>query len=517
MRTPIPWLAGFLVAVLAISLVRAADSGEAATGQPAEFVTHHEITLGGKKVPFTAIAGETLLYDDSGQPVGSLFSYSYIKDRAAADQRPVVFVTGGGPGSASHFLHVGMLGPWTIALDRLAIVNGRPPRITPPFGVVENAQSVLEVADLVFVDPIGTGYSRIIGSGMVEDFWGIDVDLDSLAQSMQLWLSKYKRWESPKFFLGESYGGTRAALLPSALGGAPSEGGYLRAIALNGVMVLVNSLGFPIGTDGIGPIWSAATDLPGWAATAWYHNRIDRRGRSLAEFYDEATQFALTEYADALKKEADKSLTATQRSAVIEKVTSFTGLQPSVLATKLALSREEFSRILLADQGFDVGVYDSRFTYPHDRGGSDPVADDASLSRSFPVLTGAFLGMEGDKLKVDMSKPFAAIRWRDLLAKWDFKRKEWTAYPRYKGTNGQELSVAMHRNSNLYAFIACGYYDLLASPAAARYVTESTGMPKDRTTLRAYEAGHEPYLDPGVRTQLLQDLREFILKASGQR
>lgn len=514
MKAFIPLFLGVIVAGSPIFALRAADVEHTTADAARQFVTQHQIKIGGKKLAFTAIAGETWLYNDSGEPIGSLFSYSYLQDRADATQRPVLFAIGGGPGSASHFLHIGLLGPWTIPANRLGIVNGKQPNVTPPFGVVENPQSILEVADLVFIDPVGTGYSRAIGSGRVEDFWGIDVDLDAVAQFMQLWLSKNNRWESPKFFLGESYGGTRAALLPGALGGGPSVMGYMRGITLNGVIVLVNGLGVPIGTEGIGPIWEAATGLPNKAATAWYHNKIDRRGRSLPTFYEEATQFAFTDYVGALKKEADKSLTAPERAAVVASIAEFTGLPAANFKDKLVLSNEEFIAMILADQGLDVGVYDSRFTFPHGRGGGDPVADDAFLSRSFPVTTAAFLGMERDKLKVEMNRPFAAIRWRELLAKWDFKRKDWTGYPGFKGNNGQELAVAMNRNDKLYALIGCGYYDLLASPAQARYVAEASGMPKDRTIIRGYEGGHEPYVDPEVRGQLLQDIRALILKAS---
>jgi carboxypeptidase C (cathepsin A) len=507
-----------LASILAIAIpAEAADSARLEEAAPAQFITHHKAVIGGTRIAFTATAGETYLYNDIGEPIGSIFSYAYVKDKTSPAERPVMFITGGGPGSASHFLQIGLLGPWTLPPDRLAIVDGKAPSPTPPFGVVENPNSVLDVADLVFIDPIGTGYSRIIGNGKVEDFWGIDVDLESLAQFIQLWLSKNNRWESPKFFLGESYGGTRAALLPNALGGGPSVMGYMRGITLNGVVVLVNGLGYPIGTEGIGPVLQAATDLPNQAATAWYHNKIERRGRSLATFYEEATQFALTQYADVLRKEADNTLTTAERAAVVERITELTGVPASALATKLALTGEEFSKVVLGDRGVQVGVYDSRYTLPQGRVGTDPVADDALLSRTFPVTTGAFLAMEGDKLNVQMNRPFVGILWRDLLAKWNFSRKEWTAYPIAKATNGQELATAMSRNDKLYALIGCGYYDLLMSPAQARYMAESTGMPTDRTVVRGYEGGHEPYVDPAVRTQMLDDIRDLILKASRHR
>lgn len=490
-----------------------ADSASASLTPPRQFVSHHRVTIGGEKIAFTVTAGETWLYDDAGNPVGSLFTYAYVKDVPPGTRRPVMFVTGGGPGSASHFLQIGLLGPWALARGRLALTGRVEPAVTPPFDVTDNPDSVLDVTDLVFIDPVGTGYSRAIGKGRMEDFWGVDEDLDSIAQFIQLWVTHNGRWNSPKFFLGESYGGTRAALLPAMLGGGPGVPGYLRGLTLNGVVVLVNGLGYAIGSEGIGPIWLAATDLPNFAATAWYHQKIDRRGRSLETFYEEATQFALSGYADALRKEADGKLEAGERADVVRRITELTGLPATAFATKLALPREDFARLLLADRDLDVSVYDSRHTYPHGRGGGDPVADDASLARTMPVLTGAFLDVEHSKLGVSMDRPFAAIRWRDLLAKWNFKRRAWTDYRPGDRNNAEELAAAMNRNDRMVALVATGYYDLLSSPAQARFVTRRAGMPADRTILKAYEGGHEPYVDD-TRAILAQDIRQLVRRAS---
>jgi carboxypeptidase C (cathepsin A) len=498
--------------------VAAAPSSQG-VGNPAMYVTHHQVSIGGTRVAFTVNAGETYLYTDGGELTGSIFSYSYVKDASQSARRPVLFLIGGGPGSASYMLNVGFVGPWAVAPGRLAPNSGA--GVVPPFELADNPNSLLDVADLVFIDPIGTGYSRAIGAGKPENFWGIDEDLESLAQFIQLWLSKNNRWDSPKFFMGESYGGTRAAIIPNSLMGGPSYPGYLRAIALNGVIVLVNSLGWPLGSDGIGTVAIAATGFPNQAAAAWYHQKIDRRGRSLQSFYEEASKFASTEYLDALHKEADRTLTDAERTAIQSKLTYFTGLPNTAFQQKLALSTEEFSKLLLADRGLDIGTYDSRFTFPHGRGGGDPVADDAALSRSFPVLTGAFLDMQHSKLKVDLERPFAAIKWRELLAKWNFHRQvHWTGtaeadqYPASHGNDAEELAVAMVRNDKLYAMIATGYYDMLMTPAQAQFTAERAGIPKDRLVLEPFEAGHEPYVDAAVAKQLANDIRAMIRKAS---
>lgn len=514
-----------LAVLLAISNVpsSATDTPSATSAcsglaSPKQFVTHHELVLGGVKISFTATAGETYLYTDAGEPIGSIFSYAYVKDSPPGIHRPVLFITGGGPGGASDTINVGFAGPWTIPVGRLALNGTQQPKVTPPFDVADNPNSLLDVADLVFIDPIGTGYSRAIGKGKPEDFWGVDEDLDSYAQFIQLWLNKNGRWNSPKFFMGESYGGTRAALLPDILMGGPTYPGYLRGITLNGVIALSNGLGLAVGSDGIGQNWTAAVDFPNHALAAWYHNKIDRRGRSLEAFYEEATQFAFSQYIDALRKEADKALTAQERAVVVAKISEFTGLPASTFDKKIELSHEEFATTLLADRGLDISVYDSRYTYPHGRGGGDAVADDAALGRTLPVLTGAFLDLQHDKLKVEMDRPYAAIKWRDLLTNWNFKRREtWTGgYPAVgsiRGTNADELAAAMNRNDDLYVMVATGYYDLIMSPAQARYATERAGIPKNRLILEPFEAGHEPYVDKaGVR--LLNDIREMIRKAS---
>lgn len=513
------------MALLALPMLVAAgqEPAPATLPPPTRFVTHHQTTINGARVAFTATAGETYLYDDNGAPTASIFSYAYVRDGKAGAPRPVLFITGGGPGAASYMANIGFAGPWYIRPGRLALDPAHPPSPVPPWDVVENPNSLLDVADLVFIDPVGTGYSHALGAGRNEDFWGVDEDLESYAQFMQLWLTQEGRWSSPKFFMGESYGGTRAALLPNVLMGGPSYPGMLRAITLNGTISLVNGLGLGVGADGLGATWSAATAFPNQALAAWYHQSIDRKGRSLEQFYEEATRFAFGPYADALRKEADKSLTAEERSAIVARIGEYTGLNAAALQKSLALDEWAFSKAALADRGLTVGVYDSRFTFRQAGSGGDPVADDPALGRFFPVLTGAFLDMERAQLGVRMERPFVAIHWRDLLNKWNFKRREnWLGSggtdfgyrPGKFATNAEELASAMNRNDHLYALVATGYYDLIMSPAQARYATERAGIPRERLTLVNYEAGHEPYVDGLSGVIVTNAIRDLIRKAS---
>jgi carboxypeptidase C (cathepsin A) len=183
---------------------------------PKRFVSHHAVTVGGQKIAYTALAAETYLYNRASEPIGSIFSFSYLKEGPADPNRPVLFVFNGGPGSSSLWLHMGVIGPRRVMLDHE--VN---PSNTPPFGVADNPYSLIDVADLVFIDPVGTGWSKVIGKGAAADFWGVDEDADTVSQFIELWLTEHHRWNAPKFIMGESYGSTRAAILPRALMGGP--------------------------------------------------------------------------------------------------------------------------------------------------------------------------------------------------------------------------------------------------------------------------------------------------------
>jgi carboxypeptidase C (cathepsin A) len=507
-----------LIAAAATSLATAvcADPANIAPPAPKVFVSKHTATIGGQKIAFTATAGETFINNDAGEPIGAVFSYAYIKDTPPGTYRPVTFVFGGGPGSASHQLQMGAFGPWSIGTDRLAIKNGQPPKVTPPYDLVENQNSILDVTDLVFVDPIGTGYSRPIGKGKGTDFWGVDEDAESLAQFIQLWITRNDRWNSAKFYIGESYGGYRAAPVGRALTAGPTHRGYWRGVAMNGYVIMVNNLagGFG-GLPGADPVTSAAMELPTQALTAWYHNAVDRRGLSEADFYAEAQRFAEAELAPAAKAEAGKTLTPQARAAVVAKLMAFTGLPASAYAKALTLSGPEFSKLVLASRGLSVGVYDSRFTLGTQADGGDPVADDPGLSRSFPVFSGAVANLERQKLGVDMDRTFVGVHWRDLLTSWNMERLP-PAFPGYapnKTTVAGELAVLMNQNDRLRVMMANGQYDLLLPAPVADYVAKVTPFDQKRLSVKAYPGGHEFYITD-AEGRFAKDVRAFIAEAS---
>ncbi len=488
----------------------AIDSRVAPVTAPIQFVSHHSMVLDGRPVKFTVIAGETHLLNDNGVPIGALFSYSYIKDVKGPSTRPVIFITCGGPGSSSDFLHLA-LGAWRLDPRRLVVEDGQQPYSTPPFPLVENPHSPLDVADLVFIAPIGTGYSRPIGQGTPGDFWGLDEDSDMLAQFIELWLVKHSRWDSPKFFLGESYGGTRAALLARSLAGGANFQGYDRGISLNGVISLSNSLGMPgFGNNGVGTTKYLAFQLPSYAAAAWYHNSIDRKGRSLEAFYAEVTRFAGSDYLAALEKEKDSNLAPEERARTIAKLVEFTGVGADLWQKQLAMTGPEFAKVALAARGLDVSAYDARFTMPADARAVDMSADDPLLARAFNLYAMGYRKLEG-MLGIAIDRPHPTVRLRDLSSQWNYAHKTPVMGEPLAVSSADELAVVMRRNDRMYLMVATGYFDLLMTPALADYVTSLARIPRERLVIKRYASGHQPYIDS---TAFADDVRAFVKVAA---
>lgn len=472
---------------------------------PKHFVSHHRLGAGKTAIAYTAIAGETYLYNRAAEPIGSIFSFSYLKDGPRDPRRPVLFVFNGGPGSSSLWLHMGVIGPRRVVLDR--DVN---PSNVPPFGVADNPNSLIDVADLVFIDPVGTGWSRVIGKGSTADFWGVDEDADSVSQFIELWLTEHRRWTSPKFVMGESYGSIRAAVLPRALMGGPTYGGVMRGITLNGVVLLGTVLGAAPGQPNAeDPQMKQALALPALADTAWYHQRIDRGGRSLEAFHQEVLTYAKGEYLAALKGQATHALSAEERAATVGRLARYTGLPADAFEKSLGVSDTEFENGLLADRGLQLGAYDSRYTLPLAHSGGDPVGDDPAMGRYVPGFVAAFHEMVTQDLRVDMDRPYGAIVWKDLLAAWNWTRIGTPAGQSY----ATDLAVAMRRNDKLQVMVASGYFDLTTPSAPAEHYAEQAGLPSDRVMLRRYASGHMLYLGDTARA-FADDVRTLIRRAS---
>ncbi|MCH2180911.1 MAG: hypothetical protein MK108_02805 [Mariniblastus sp.] len=471
-------------------------------GQPEAYrsVTQHQMQQGDQEISYRVIAGETYLRDSAGNVIGSIFSFSYLRTDVDSQDRPVVFIFNGGPGSSSVWLHLA-LGPKKVVLDKE--VN---PSNVPPFQLSDNEDGLLDVADLVFVDPVGTGFSRPLNGTDPKRFWGVDEDADSIAQFIELWLSEQGRWNSPKYLLGESYGSKRAAVLSRFLMGSPFPPGVLRGITLNGVIMVGTTLGNPAAT--VTPeqaIKQNALRLPSIAMTAAYHG-LTPPPANLDKHFQQVLQFARTDYLSALQQAADDQLSDTDRAAILKQVETLTGLTPSQIGEDLVINEKEYAKIALQGKGLEIGLYDSRYTLPLMNSGQDPVADDPAMGRYVPGFVGGLHQLLGNHLGVKLDRPYIAIRWKDLLPNWNFERG-FTAVP--IESSAQELAWAMRRNPDLRVLVASGYFDLITTPAAAIDQVEAGKLPSERVTFKEYPSGHMVYLG-GTEQAFAEDLRRFI-------
>lgn len=472
--------------------------------EPRRFVTTHQMEVGGETLKYTAIAGETYIYSSSGDPIGSIFSFSYIKQGEVKKDRPVVFVFNGGPGSSSIWLHLGVIGPKRLVLDQE--VN---PSNVPPFGLDDNPYTILEVADLVFIDPVGTGWSRPVGSGTSADFWGINEDADTVSQFIELWLTEHGRWNSAKYLLGESYGSTRAALLPRALMGGPLYVGRMRGITINGIILLGTTVE-PRDAHGIPrPDLKEALELPAIVDTAWYHNSIDRAGRSLEQVHQEAYEFAISEYAEAIELEKSGQLPREARNKIVTRLEALSGIPASKFEETIEISVRGYAKALLAADGLEVGIYDSRYTLPLENSGNDPVADDPAMGRYVPGFIAAFHQMAQEHLAIRMERPYGAIVWKDLLPNWNWKRDP---IPQEQSF-ARDLTIAMRRNPEMEVLVASGYFDLATNSASAEYSIKQANPPDERIAFKRYESGHMLYLGDTAEA-FSNDIKALIRRTS---
>ncbi|MET3525244.1 S10 family peptidase [Phenylobacterium koreense] len=462
----------------------------AAVSAPRSYSSDHTGVFGGRKIAYRATLAETILHDPKGQPAASLYSFSYVA-KGKDTNRPVVFVFNGGPGSSSIWMHMGMLGP-----RRVAFPDPVHPPTTPPFKLEDNPFSLLDVADLVFIDPVGTGYSRLLPGGKGEDFYGVSQDARATTEFIRDWLSANGRWNSPKYLVGESYGTVRASVLANTLMGGPfSPTGALGGVTLNGVIILGPSFGGRSAGDE-----AYLNNLPTMAATAWVHGRTPREGRTPESVAAEARRFAAETYLPALY--AAEDLPAADRQRVAEGLSKLTGLPAqNWLDSNLRISLEEFGKLLLKDQGLQLGAYDSRYTLPLAASGGDPVADDPAMGQYTPGFIAVLNDYVRNELKAPAPTTYQPIAFGEVNGRWNWGQ------PR---NYAEDLAAAMRRNPSLKVFVGAGYYDLTTTLGSAEYVTRRSGLAHDRLTLRAYPSGHMPYMGDDSPRLLGADIRAFI-------
>lgn len=472
---------------------------DVAAPEPYHLDVEREGRFGGEEVDYRVVVAETFLEDASGKPAASIVSVSYLRtDVRGEAERPVIFVFNGGPGSASLWLHMGFVGP-----RRVDFGNDIQPETAPPFRLADNTESPLDVADLVLFDPPGTGFSRLLPDGKPEQFYGVQQDATATVDFIRSWIREHGRWNSPKYLMGESYGTVRAAVVAKLLAGGPFGTGRMDGITLNGVILLGQAMD---GSGSAGRDGAFVSSLPSLAATAWYHGRVDREDATLEQHVAAARRFAAGEYRDALY--AGWDLDDRERRQIAERLAGLVGLPADeILELNLRVPNRAFAERLLAGEGKELGLYDSRFVLPLENGGNDPVADDPAMGQYVPGYVAAANLYLRRELGVELDRPYDAIAFRSVNARWDYGHGPGVPPSR---NFTEDLATAARRNPALRVFVGTGYYDLVTTLGAAEYTLAHSGIPRERVLLRDYESGHMPYLGPDSRRALADDIRRFV-------
>lgn len=470
-------------------------TAEDRTPPPIVSVTRHKGVFGGQSIAYTATTGETYLKDKDGKPLAAIFATSYVKEGGDRKSRPVTFLYNGGPGSGSLWLHMGAFGP-----KRVVLPDARDDG-APPYPIVDNPESLLDVTDLVFIDPVGTGFARAIGKKDPKDYWGVSADAKSIAEFIRTWLGENGRWASPKYIGGESYGTTRSVALINEL-----EGSY-NDVSVNGILLISTVLDFGASAQVQGNEMQYVLTLPSMAATAWYHRKVANPPASVAEIAQQARDFAIGPYAAALLK--GNALGAQERASVRAELARLTGLSEQFVDNAdLRISPSRFYKELLRDRGLSIGRLDTRYTgVDYDRAGEEPDNDP-----SFYAIDGAYSAAINsylrDDLKLEIDRQYVTI---GGLSGWDWKLAG------QRGRDGEVyasvapyLGKALRENSGLRVFVGQGYYDFATPFFGAEYAMSRTGFDPARIQFHYYDAGHMMYVRPEDLRKLSADIRGFI-------
>ena len=457
--------------------------------------TKHTIRIGGQEIKYTATAGTLLLKLEDGTPKASVFYIAYTKDEVSdTAKRPVTFTFNGGPGSASIWLHLGAFGPRRVEMGDADLL------LPPPYKLVDNQYSLLDLTDLVFIDPVSTGYSRPVPGEAANQYHGIQQDIESVGDFIRLYATRNKRWTSPKFLAGESYGTTRAAGLS----------GYLQqryGMYLNGIVLISSILNFQTAEFDTGNDLPYILYLPTYTAIAWYHKKLpaDLQSAGLQKAVDESRNFAAHEYADALM--SGDNLPAARKAEIAQKLSRLSGLSPEyLLRSNLRIEIQRFDKELLRDQRRTVGRLDGRFTgIDEDAAGARPDYDP-----SLAAIVGPYTATFHDYVRADLK--FESDLFYEYLTgrvrPWSFEPYE----NRYVNV-AQTLRSAMTQNPFLHVFVGKGYYDLATPFYAAEYTFDHLSLDDSlRPHLSGgyYQAGHMMYVHLPSLAKLKQDLAQFM-------
>jgi carboxypeptidase C (cathepsin A) len=453
--------------------------------------TSHAMRIGGQDIRYTATAGTIPIRLDDGKVAARMFFVAYTKDGEDARTRPIAFLFNGGPGSASIWLHMGSFAPRRAAMAD----EGFQP--APPYRLVDNEHSLIGVADMVFVDAIDTGFSRVMPGVDNAQFHGQDGDIRAFGEFIAEYLRTYNRWLSPKFLIGESYGTIRSA-------GLAGELQQRHGLELNGVVLLSALLSYqtlmPAPNNDIG--W--AVQVQTYTATAWYHKRLpaDLQQKTLAKAVDEARAFAFGDYMAALTK--GNTLSEAERQAAAAKLARYTGLSvPYILASNLRLDPGRYRKELLRDKRLVVGRLDSRFTTLD----ADAAGERQEFDPSNTALSGPYVATFQHYVKND-------LKWEtDLHYATSGNVRPWTYVQNRYMDMTDTLRQAMAKNPFLKVLVLCGYYDMATTVGGIEFSMSHLAYDKqitDRVAFTYYEGGHMMYIRPSAHKDLTRDVAGFI-------
>jgi carboxypeptidase C (cathepsin A) len=472
---------------------RPAEAQKPATLQDEKpVITRHEINIGGKPLKYSVTTGMMPIKNQNGETEAQIFFMAYTADNTGnAATRPLMFSFNGGPGSSSVWLHLGALGPRRVKMQD----EGWMP--APPFQLVDNEQTWLDHTDLVFIDPVGTGYSRAARPELAAKFFGLRGDLDSVGEFIRMYLTRYERWSSPLFLVGESYGTTRASGLAGAL--------IDRGIAFNGVLLISTILNFQTVGFAPGNDLPYVLYLPTFTATAWYHKKLSPDlQKDLKKALDESEKWAATDYTIALQK-GDR-LTTSERQLVIDKLARYTGLDKSYIDNaNLRIDNSRFSKELLRSEKRSVGRLDGRFKGMDVSGVSERPDFDPSMSAIRAPYTATLYNYVRTELGYKSDLEYYILG--GGVGRWD-----WGVNNNYADTS-DALRSAFAKNPFMKVFVGFGYYDFATPYFAAEYTLTHMGLDpslRGNITRKYYEAGHMMYIDKKSLAQLKQDVASFI-------
>ena len=457
-------------------------------------VTHHQLSLNGKTVAYTATTGRLPIKRGDGKIEAEMFFVAYTLDGQDAGKRPLTFSFNGGPGSASIWLHMGALGPKRVVLQQ----NGFMP--AAPFRVEDNPDTLLDRSDIVMVDAIATGYSRAGNAELTKKYLGVKGDVQAFGEFIRLYLSRYERWESPLFLLGESYGTTRAAGIA----------GYLadHGIAFNGITLLSMAVDFQTLE------WNKSNDLPYYLLVptfnmiAGYHHKLAADlSQDMAKTRAEVVRWSMTDYALALGK--GDALTADEHRKIVEQLARYVGLRPEVVeAHNMRIDVPTFTSELLLDQKLVAGRLDGRFTSPNPDG--ERFYDPAGAAL-LPPYTSAFNNYLRTELNYKSDTPYKVFAWDEpVFQKWDWG----SAAEGFPSTAGG-LRSAMIKNPYMKILVMEGYYDLATPFAAADWTMDHLDLDakyRQNISYATYGSGHMVYIDRAEHDKMKKDLVSFMEK-----